>query len=62
MWEHGVIEELPILRGDQDANPIAINDRGQAVGWSGICRMPLHAVLWQDGILTDLGTLGGMAQ
>jgi probable HAF family extracellular repeat protein len=43
-----------------------MNDRGQAVGYSGGCGSSLgdfftayHAVMWQDGKPTDLGSLGG---
>ena len=37
-----------------------INNRGDIVGWSiyGGTGYP-HAVLWSDGIMIDLGTLGG---
>ena len=43
---------------------VAINARGQVVGWSrtGSARFwvcPTHAFLWEDGVMTDLGTLGG---
>jgi len=37
----------------------AINDKGEAVGASGNCSAASHAVLWQDGVATDLGNLGG---
>lgn len=45
-----------------------INDRGQAVGATGTGYQPvlpylngLHATLWQNGSLIDLGNLGGIA-
>jgi probable HAF family extracellular repeat protein len=62
IWERGTVKELPYLPGDPDANGIAINDRGQVVGWSGKCTTLLHAVLWQDGTVIDLGSLGGTPQ
>ena len=43
---------------------MAINDRGQAVGISGICDQAIgrytakHAVIWQKGGVTDIGNLG----
>jgi probable HAF family extracellular repeat protein len=70
-WEpNGEIHKLSPLRsqGDTVAFSFGINDRGQAVGSSGICStqvLPpanvtgLHAVLWErDGSPTYLGTLG----
>ena len=36
-----------------------INDRGQIVGWRDPDSGPYHALLWEDGMMTDLGTLGG---
>jgi probable HAF family extracellular repeat protein len=62
IWENGVVHELSSFPGDPDANGIAINDRGQVVGWSGKCTTLVHAVLWQNGTVTDLGNLGGAPQ
>ncbi len=62
----GQIQELPVFPGDSIAAAIAINDRGQVVGTSGTCRVPdslalgVHAVLWQNGSVTDLGGFGGV--
>lgn len=63
--EEGEIHELPPFPGDSVAAAIAINDKGQVVGGSGPSCGPvsttlsLHAVLWQDGSVTDLGSFGG---
>ena len=55
---------------DPDGVVFRINDRGQAVGSTGTCSgyssfltylNSLHATLWQDGYLIDLGNLGGAA-
>ncbi len=61
------IQELPPLPGDTTTAATAINDRGQVVGISGICDNAVgrfsaaHAVMWQDGRVSDLGSLGGLA-
>jgi probable HAF family extracellular repeat protein len=45
----------------------AINDRGQVIGISGICDNAVgrfsarHAVLWEKGMVTNIGNLGGVA-
>ncbi len=57
--------ELPPLSGDSTSAATAINARGQVVGISGECdvavgrRSATHAVLWDRGSVTDLGSLGG---
>lgn len=38
--------------------PTAINNAGQIVGYS-LSNMHDHAFLWENGVMTDLGTLGG---
>jgi probable HAF family extracellular repeat protein len=62
LWEKGKIQGLPMLPGDLDGSAAAINDQGQAVGFSGtgVCANEFfHAVLWQNGTAADLGNLGG---
>jgi probable HAF family extracellular repeat protein len=36
-----------------------LNDRGQVVGYSTTASGETHAFLWKDGVMIDLGTLGG---
>jgi len=36
-----------------------INDAGQVVGEAQTASGPSHAFLWANGVMTDLGTLGG---
>ena len=61
------MRELPLLPGDTSGAATAINDRGQIVGISGICDQAVgrftavHAVLWDDGEVIDIGNLGGLA-
>ena len=63
----GQIQELPLLPGDSSGAATGINDRGQAIGISGICDQAVgrftaaHAVLWENGAVTDIGSLGGEA-
>jgi probable HAF family extracellular repeat protein len=54
---------------DPDGAVFSMNDRGQAVGATGTCTgytsfltylNSLHATLWEDGFLIDLGNLGGV--
>jgi probable HAF family extracellular repeat protein len=52
------------MPGDTSGAATAINDNGQIVGISGICDQAVgrhtarHAVLWENGGVTDLGNLG----
>ena len=69
VWENGHVKELPTYGGDPDGYAIAINDRGQVAGGSGTCSTfnvniglylsPTHALLWDHGDVTNLGSLGG---
>jgi len=58
----GQIQELPPLSGDTVGIAAEMNDRGQAVGVTGLCSAlataVAHAVLWQKGSAIDLGNLG----
>jgi probable HAF family extracellular repeat protein len=52
--------ELPRIPGDTDGWAVAINDRGQVVGFTSDCAQSYgHAVIWQHGTVTDMGNLGG---
>jgi probable HAF family extracellular repeat protein len=68
LWRHGEIVNLGTLRGggfESLAN--AVNNRGQVVGFAlntvpdscAIFGTQQRAFLWQDGLMRDLGTLGG---
>ena len=54
-----VMTELGTLPGGQISTARAINARGDIVGWATTASEDIHAVLWRDGQITDLGTLGG---
>ncbi len=59
------IQQLPTYPGDPDGAATAVNDRGEVVGISGTCDVAVgaftakHALLWKNGIVTNLGSLGG---
>jgi probable HAF family extracellular repeat protein len=68
IWRHGRVQaQLPTWRGDSIGGVIDINDRGWAIGASGFCgngpsEIPFnlrHGLLWHDGRMINLGTLGG---
>ena len=50
------LDALDVLGGVSRAS--GINDSGQVVGWSDAA-LDFHAVLWNGGIIQDLGTLSG---
>jgi probable HAF family extracellular repeat protein len=61
------VQALPPYGDDQDSAATAINDKGQVVGISGQCSNAVgglsahHAVLWENGVATDIGNFGGIA-
>jgi len=65
--EKDQVQALPPFGDDRDSAATAINDRGQVVGISGECSNAAgglsahHAVLWENGVPTDLGNFGGLA-
>lgn len=64
IWSKGKIQELSTYPGDEDGIALSINDYGQAVGNSGcwypwVGSAPSHALLWDDGTVTYLPSLGG---
>jgi len=66
VWRGWTIHELPVLAGDAVGGALAVNDNNQVVGASGMCGsgpalgpIAVHAALWQNGSITDLGSLGG---
>jgi len=72
LWENGVLQDLGTLPGGTDAMALFINEPGQIVGqsYSANSTVPpavgcndspltLYAFIWQEGQMTDLGTLGG---
>jgi probable HAF family extracellular repeat protein len=44
--------------GGNSSYALDINNRGQVVGWGATASFEEHAVLWEDGRMRDLGTLG----
>jgi probable HAF family extracellular repeat protein len=58
LLENGVFRDLGTLGGDGGA-AAAINSAGQIVGWSMTSTGALHAFVWQNGSMTDLGTFPG---
>jgi probable HAF family extracellular repeat protein len=58
IWQDGQAHALPTVGSDPDAQAQGINERGQAVGYSGNCTTALHAVLWENGRAVALPGLG----
>jgi probable HAF family extracellular repeat protein len=61
----GEMQKLPPLPGDSTSAATAINDKGQVVGISGDCGFAVggvsarHSVIWENGVPTNIGDLGG---
>jgi probable HAF family extracellular repeat protein len=58
LWEEDKAQPLPTVGSDPDGVAFAINNQGQAVGYSGTCTTAIHAVLWENGTAFPLPDLG----
>jgi probable HAF family extracellular repeat protein len=68
LWMHGEITDIGTLGQGLGSDASYVNDAGQVVGSSTINTTPdpfsflgaqTHAFMWQNGVMRDLGTLGG---
>jgi probable HAF family extracellular repeat protein len=69
IWKNSEIKKLRTFPGDLEGVAFSLNDQGQAVGASGACAafdpdygvplQPQHALLWEQGKIVNLGSLGG---
>lgn len=55
LWHNTALTELGTL--DKCSTAWGINNRGQIVGSSGDCGVPVHAFLWENGRMIDLTSL-----
>ena len=59
-WKGGQMRLLPLPPGERGAFTSAINDRGEIIGYGWHEReADNHALLWRNGTVIDLDTLGG---
>jgi len=65
-WQDGVLTDLGALPGVECSEAVSINANGEIAGRSGngvidplVGVEEIRAVLWKDGKINDLGTLGG---
>ena len=63
VWTNGVAKQYPLFPGDSNGSVNAINDLGQATGSTGSCvaNPGAHVVLWRNGKVINLGSLGGVS-
>jgi probable HAF family extracellular repeat protein len=58
LWRAGMMHELPRLSGGTYCSAQAINNAGAIAGSCDLPNGSRHAVVWRNGSLIDLGTLG----
>ena len=67
LYSNRTMQDIGTLPGDNQAEAEGINNRGEIVGWSynfvssgGLGGTFGHAYLYENGTMTDLGTLPGL--
>jgi probable HAF family extracellular repeat protein len=58
LWRAGEMHKLPIVKGGTYCTAQAINNAGVITGSCDLPNGSRHGVVWRNGALTDLGTLG----
>ncbi|WP_158615553.1 hypothetical protein [Acidipila sp. EB88] len=58
LWSGHTMQQLPLLPGGTFCSGQAINNAGETVGSCDLPEGSAHAVLWKNGTIKDLGTLG----
>lgn len=68
LWKHGTIIDIGTLGKGLESGTRYVNNSGAVVGFSTIdtspdpfspLGTPAHAFIWRNGVMRDLGTLGG---
>jgi probable HAF family extracellular repeat protein len=60
VFKNGVLHDLGTLHGGNTSSASDINDQGIVVGYSQLpFSSDMRAVLWENGVIRDLGGLGG---
>ncbi|HEY3268715.1 MAG TPA: choice-of-anchor Q domain-containing protein [Armatimonadota bacterium] len=61
LWDAGTLKDLGTLPSGTVSAATAINGGGLIVGYASntASRFLRHAVVWQDGVIRDIGTFGG---
>ncbi|HET6576701.1 MAG TPA: PKD domain-containing protein [Gemmatimonadales bacterium] len=59
IWENGGMVALPLPSGAAGGEATAINTTGTIVGWYVAPGADRFAIVWQNGVIIDLGLLGG---
>jgi probable HAF family extracellular repeat protein len=60
VYENGQMTDIPNTFGGAQFDPFWVNNRGQLTGTASLPGETMfHPFLWDNGTLTDLGTLGG---
>jgi probable HAF family extracellular repeat protein len=68
LWKGDEITDLGTLGTGRESAALYVNNAGEVIGFSTFDTTPdpssflgatIHAFIWRDGVMTDLGTLGG---